>query len=464
MCCFLSKYFFGQTNIRNIADNQSPSIGNINEQINLEAKTARTYSLGKRILCVASIIILPIVGSFSPPFIANLSFTASAVVIAAFAIKYFFNKSRPIVEKRVEEREEHRPPASPFIPSNKQTKDIAKLEIKVSDEIKKQIKAKTFSPEKIKEDYNTLSKERKIPELCGYSKWARLNFALLMPGIALVASKFGLPNLWVCDSHEVLQDKLKEIQNSDSNLPQRYAFIIMTHSLLSGEGHAKKDNWEQHKLAVCVEKINGNMHIYVLETMLAFGNEVITEAKINLDENQCFTELELLLAYIDAVKLDKVKTTIYLPVTRREFGTGCSIFALRDAVYFLRDEQFSNKVIISTQEKMKLPISQVVIKNIEALPPQFMQLTQSMTVIGNYKSAYPELAAQEFGTESRKRTLESSLAIHTFRDFKDHPQNLHVGHRVLKYQALILETLKQKNDEEINALIDQTLLKKAETV
>jgi hypothetical protein len=324
-----------------------------------------------------------------------------------------------------------------------------KSEAIISDEIKK-----------IKTEYTTLLQGRTLPELLGYNQYALHKFTMLMPGIALIASllckKNKLKNLWVCQSNNAFQEKLKEIKNSTKD--QRHALIVQTHSSMNSSQHLKKEDWEQHKMTVCVEKINGHMHIYMLETMVAEWNS-ITKSQIHLKEDSKFTEQELILAHINAIGLDQTEATIYIPVTRREFGGGCSTFALRDAVYFLRDNQFVTKLVISAKERMTLPISHVVIRNIEALPPECMQMAQSMSILDEYQKNYAHLASQKFGPPHRRKTIQDSLNKHSAEDAANKKKNLYISQRVLKYQALILEIIKNKDDTYINDLINRTLLK-----
>ena len=171
------------------------------------------------------------------------------------------------------------------------------------------------------------------------------------------------------------------------------------------------------------------MHIYMLETMLADWNS-ITKAQIHLNEGSRFTEQELVLAHINAIGLDPKEATIYTSVAPREFGGGCSTFALRDAVYFLRDFQFTNKLVISSNERMKLPVSNVVIKNIEALPPESMQMAQSMSILNDYQEKHKHLASQQFGAPSHLRTIQKSLDKHVVVSSGNHGQNFYVSSKI----------------------------------
>jgi hypothetical protein len=124
--------------------------------------------------------------------------------------------------------------------------------------------------------------------------------------------------------------------------------------------------------------------IYSLESMLAPWNG-ITEGRINMDENQPFNEQELVLAFIDAAGLLPATTSLYTPVTRREFAGGCATFSLKDALYFLRDRTFTEKCLITNASSVTLPKSKIPLQTIQAMRAECMQLTQSLSTIIAYQ-------------------------------------------------------------------------------
>src|ERR1700722_10627118 len=237
--------------------------------------------------------------------------------------------------------------------------------LNISSEKKKNIVDGRLSQKAVKDEYGALKKGRNIPELCGFNQWSPENFNLLTPGIAAIATllsdKHKLRNLWVCRNLSILQNRLQEIQSLPQD--QRHAFIVPTHSSKYSIGHKKTENWEQHIVAICVEKVEGNMHIYLLESMVAYGNEIITQDQINLDEQKPFTEQELMLAFIDAAKLDRDTTSVYTSAIRREFAGGCSTFALRDALYFLRDRQFTKKLVFAKYRASTVADTSITLPN-----------------------------------------------------------------------------------------------------
>lgn len=62
------------------------------------------------------------------------------------------------------------------------------LKIVISNEIKQKIIKGALTSKEIKEQYETLSKTRNLPSLLGFNAFAPHQFAMLMPGIALIAS------------------------------------------------------------------------------------------------------------------------------------------------------------------------------------------------------------------------------------------------------------------------------------
>jgi hypothetical protein len=329
----------------------------------------------------------------------------------------------------------------------------------LSAEKKQEIAEEKITQGDLKTEYEALLKNRNLPRLCGYVQYAKEQFNVMIPGIAAVATllsrKHNIKNIHVCNDLVALQQKLLEIQNSPEN--QRHAFIVPTHSSAHSHGHKKSDNWEQHKLTIGVEKIDGHTHIYLLESMLAYGN-TITQSQINLNESmRFFTELELVLAFIDAAGLKKATTSCYVTTTRREFAAGCSSFALKDACYFLRDPHFSKKIVVGKSD-ITLPKTDIVLQNLVALPPEYMQLAQSMSTIETYKRSFPDLAKQSFGSNVNKK-LDTNVEKHKFYNKSAiRTENYCIGRNVLKLLCIILELLRQADDDEIQTLVGQTLL------
>ena len=220
------------------------------KSISLETGKVMPFSIHARILSgVSLIIILPTIIACSGYISSAIAISTITTVVTAFAIKYFSNESKLVLEKYLKQ-DDQKPQ-----PLNDVKVETPKLDIIISDETKKKIVKGTLSQKELKEEYSTLTHGRRLPGLLGYNQYAPHAFAMLMSGIALISSllckKYKLSNLWVCQSNEAFQDKLKEIKNSPIN--QRHALIVQTHSSMNSAGHSKKENWEQHKMTVCVE-------------------------------------------------------------------------------------------------------------------------------------------------------------------------------------------------------------------
>jgi hypothetical protein len=325
-------------------------------------------------------------------------------------------------------------------------------------ETKNAIVTNSLSPKSIKNKYYSLAQNRNIPTLCGYNRLVTMEqFALFMPGIAALAAllkrKYNLQNLWACRNLNVLQERLQEIQRSPHD--QRHAFIVPTHSSLASRGRPKAVAWEQHKVAICVEKINGHLHIYLLEPYAEDELNGMEPNRINLDESLPFTARELVLAFIDSANLEKNTTSLYTPSIWRQRADGCSIFALKDALYFLRDDNFAKKLLLS-KSHVELPKTGIDIQIINALPPEYMQSTQSLTTLESYQQTYPTLAIMPFGSNNKK-TLQANLKK-SIVDVQGHPQNHRITRNILKYQWVILELMNRASDSEIQSLVNETLI------
>lgn len=323
--------------------------------------------------------------------------------------------------------------------------------------VKETIVTEKMSIRRTREEYKSKIKGRKLPELCGFHPFARDNFIIKMHGIAVLASLFkekhSLENLWSCESLTSMQKKLKEIQNSPED--QKHVLIVPSHSSWSSPGHKKTECVQQHMVPICVEKIQGHLHIYMLDAMVVIKD--INFEHITLEDSSAFSVTEQILSFIDACELDSERATIYHHQLQRGLASGCYTFSLKDAVYFLRDESFTKKTKISNNPLLELPKSKVKVNAILALPPESMQTTQSKE-LSNYQRDYPDLAKQPFG-KSQTKTLASSLEKHVvLNPTKKQQQNRLINQRVLKYHVILLNVLEHFTDAEIQSLVDQSLI------
>lgn len=310
--------------------------------------------------------------------------------------------------------------------------DKAKVSVVLPDSIRKKILSEVLSQpnrEKInagmKKEYDSLVEKFSLPSpLMGHHPYVPAHFTMLMPGIALVATllkqKFNLENFWICANLQSFNNKLNEINENPRD--QRHAFVVPIENEAGREGH---------KISICIEKNNGHLAIYVMAPE----------------------------EYCDNIKLknQKLNTTkvYFVEVIRQSYEVdGCSVFALRDCLYFLRDIDFTKKIGINELPARSNNLT-VPVFCITRLPAESMQLTQSMRKINEYITKFPTFASLPFGPFSR--TLQANVNKNTV-SVNGIPQNHTVVRAVYRYQQFILEALRTKTAEEIESLVKNSLI------
>lgn len=220
------------------------------------------------------------------------------------------------------------------------------------------------------------------------------NFSMWMPGVAFIASylaaKKNINGLFVCQTLEAFSTQIKEIALSDAD--QRSAFIVGTFQ--SGFYNQFppdfKPNFPQHKATVCVEKKAGQLTIALLESMPLEGtNNKIDSAHLTnhlwngYRQWDKFNNVELVFrAIIKACQYTNCDARLLCSQVLRQKGSGCETFALSDAISYLRDSDFFNKITCSKEvEKLS---SRYQVEYMTQLPPEFMLGVQSDKLLQDY--------------------------------------------------------------------------------
>lgn len=289
-----------------------------------------------------------------------------------------------------------------------------------------------------------------LPHVLIPQPFIREGLTLSMKGIELLAarlsSKSNLSNLVVCHDLPDLRTKVKAI--ADDPADARFAFVVPCHQWeVSPFAHHAV---EQHMLSVLVEKKQGKLHVCVLEPFVAerMNMDTVKALNVNSSNRQAIRFLpdELVMAYINDAGLGHWRTTtLYHTLVRRQFGPngGCSTFALRDAVNFLKNKQFFDEIQV---HKFAESLPNGVVKAITALPPAFMLSMQSVEKIAKYIESQPDFARQKLG--KRGLTLQEAVARRTYRELTASASktpkmlNKYIDERTAKYQEILLETLK----------------------
>jgi len=230
------------------------------------------------------------------------------------------------------------------------------------------------------------------------------------------------------------------------------SFLICCHILKWALRKQSKnaDYFAHHKIAVGVEKIGDKIQFFV------FDNNREFEAKnVHLNPGP-FNETELLSSHIQSVLFPEESTTFFKTTIKRQFGRlgGCTVFALRDAIGFLEDPQFFDKItkgIKGTGGKLLEPYF------IDHLPPNFVKYMQSISKIKDFMISQPDCVPEKLG--KAQRTLEENLKHHTVK-FEGEDRNMHIQQRLLKYQMLVIMLLKAfaGQPQVINQLINKHFL------
>lgn len=305
--------------------------------------------------------------------------------------------------------------------------------------------------------YNRIIAGRNLPSLMREIEIPFKNVhvqAASMPGVSLIANFLSIKTkqdeLHVCQNLQAFQKKLKEIKNNEED--QRLVLITPTHfSMVNPD---KKATCELHKVAVCIEKKEGKIKIGILDST----PYVVNPTQIHLEKGN-FSTQDLIFSYMKSVNFP-VNTEFYTPYVvidsegnkkegDRQFAVegGCSTFALRDGIAFLRDHQFfDNLSLVSGRGTVEHPF---LYNN---LPPNFMKTTQSWSKLNRYASLNEELTKKPLGTSPRNliQTME-----HHKMEVDGKLQNWLVSRRTVKYQLLLIFLLNHYSDEEIQTMMKQ---------
>jgi hypothetical protein len=266
---------------------------------------------------------------------------------------------------------------------------------------------------------------------------------LELAGVAITATylkeKKGLTNLFVCASADVLQAQVANIRQMPGDV--RAAFIVHECS----EGNDDKDDDFFHCSVVGVEKKGSALKIVHLD---ALGADQVTWSADGTGLAEKYVE-DIVMKFRDD------QTELYvIEIERQSSENGCESFALRDAVAFLEDPQFFDKI----QTKKQVGVSEgkeFECHEITALPPAFMRGTQSIKILDAYFAAHSgKNSADEISA------LKKSLAkhVHPIAKGRSKQRNYYIVERTLKYQSIMMSALKYLSKQEVKSIISKSLI------
>lgn len=297
--------------------------------------------------------------------------------------------------------------------------------------------------------------------LLGRVNYVAGEFGFWMDGLAVIASrlseKYKLKDLYVCETLEAFVENFQAFSNGTEDGRRVYIVGVASSGSASWKKGASVINFPQHKVPVCVEMKNGKLKIAVLNSQKDTFNHFHIEGKEDLWEGSDvpwgFSSSDLICRAILHAK--PPKSDLYLLDFDRQFGDGCAIFALRDAISFLRRANFFDVIRISpnvTTIDKKLSVY-----NILALPPEHMIGTHSAQVIESYIEDNPKLSAEEFPGKPGK-SLIGSIGNNKWVKVEGKLQNHDTTHKLLKYLDFVVDQAEMLSSKELIKFRDRTFL------
>lgn len=287
-------------------------------------------------------------------------------------------------------------------------------------------------------------------------------YGLWMAGVGLVASylseKHKLEGLYVCNTLEAFASKLNEI--SQHHQDQRAAFVIPT--FYSGSSGCTMPNFPQHKITVVVEKKTDQLKIAILDSDVT-GQNSITPSHLECNDiwdgwkkPDAFTPDELALRALLKSYLVPNSQLFYSKVPR-EVAYGCESYALTDALAYLKDPDFFNKITTSEETPLK---NGLMIRGIVRLPPSLMIGSQRFTALKDYvKSSSPEsLKIPGRKNKTLKEYIKRNRVIVIDKKLGRKKQNHYITKKTFKYTKIALNIMQNFASENIEEILNKTFI------
>lgn len=305
---------------------------------------------------------------------------------------------------------------------------------------------------------STLIKRSMGPISLFPKKKVTTQWCFYMPGLALIATylkqKNNLKDLYVCDTLIAFQEKLKAIANSPND--ERVALVIPLRPLIINIPNQYYQS--QHKVSVCIEKIEGKLKIVVLDESARPNTAKYPDPlykgqflkPLTALKNQVLNESECTFWFINNCDLNFETTELYIANVTREKHYGCEIFSIRDAVSFLQNPDFFNQIQLNSTP---IIVQGRKIEKIDVLPPEFMKGTQSKTVLDQYVRSSPALATKNIRHNKGTWTLPNCVAKHEIAG-----KNHYISSRSYKYYLILLEAIEKMKTAELEACMRESLI------
>ena len=283
-----------------------------------------------------------------------------------------------------------------------------------------------------------------------------VQFGFWMPGVALLAShlteKKNVEGVFVCRSLEAFATKIHQMALNGEN--QRAAFILGT----IASGYGLEPNFPQHKVTVGVEKKDGVLKFTILDSQPIPGHNEINRENLKDDiwegykRSGQFNGLELICrAILKGCQGSLCKPIILPSKVLRQKRYGCAVFALQDALAFMRDPNFFDRIESFTEFNAG---DAYHLGQITRLPPEFMVGLQTFEGFEKYQTV-EKVNQQLIG---RGKSLQAYFDENVLEVGATKPQNMYITKKHFTYLTYLVQALSESDPDKIVEIIGRTLL------
>lgn len=284
------------------------------------------------------------------------------------------------------------------------------------------------------------------------------DFGLHMPGVAIVTAGLAKrhnikESLWVAKTIEHFQADLK--QKMEMRKEGRFAYIVGA----TRAGH-HYPNFPQHKMAIVVEIKQGETSVAILDPISTTADELRQRA-LNQKKlwagwlTKGFGRNELILRALGEANLP-ANAKVYFSNVPREVSYGCVVFAVRDAIAFLKDPHFFSTIVTAPTEKTLS--SGHMLHEITELPAAFIVGAQRSSVLQAFLKP-PREKPETINVIGSDKSLAYYLDKYRLK-INDKPQNHYITRKMFKYNKNVLHTLANNSEKLIKQKIRGVYLAK----
>jgi len=312
-----------------------------------------------------------------------------------------------------------------------------------AEKLKKQYQQTEIGKKEIKETDRHLGLVYNVPA----------SFSFWMKGVAFLASyltaKKNIQGLFVCRKIENIGSKIEEMKSAP--VGKKIAVIVGVSQ--------SYPHYPQHKMAVLIEKKEDRLDIILADPMPEGDNRDINPKQLLHEKDIVmlgyvdYNAKEIVLRHVyKACRNNGIQARFYHSTVRRERALGCEVYALQDALAFLRDPKFMEKLRIG---EPRVSIDEnYTINEITALPPECLIGTQSSTLLEGYRSEGIDF---KIALPGRVKSLQTYLDNHTVM-VNEKAQNHYMTKKVYIYMKFLIQSLQTLKEEDVNEIANRCLI------